>query len=115
MDECHHLPAFTFEACIRRAPIRAILGLTATPYRRDGLQDILYMQCGPVHYKIEGLEADLIKQLIVRETAFTQPLDEQQPIQEVFRQIVQNEMRNALIQRDVLQAVSDGRRCLLLS
>ncbi|MFQ5684475.1 MAG: DEAD/DEAH box helicase family protein, partial [Candidatus Binatia bacterium] len=34
VDECHHLPAFTFEACVKKAPVRYILGLTATPYRR---------------------------------------------------------------------------------
>jgi hypothetical protein len=41
VDECHHLPAFSFEAAIRRAPSRHFLGLTATPYRRDGLQEIV--------------------------------------------------------------------------
>ena len=38
VDECHHLPAFTFEACLKQALARSILGLTATPYRRDSLQ-----------------------------------------------------------------------------
>src|SRR5207302_2220882 len=46
VDECHHLPALTFEASVKRAPVRYILGLTATPYRRDGLQDIITLQCG---------------------------------------------------------------------
>lgn len=115
VDECHHLPAFTFEACVRRAPIRFILGLTATPYRRDGLQDILYMQCGPIRYTMQDLETELVKQLVVRETSFTQPLDEQQPIQEVFRELVQQEARNAFIREDVRRAVSEGRRCLILS
>jgi hypothetical protein len=30
VDECHHLPAFTFEACVKKAPVRYLLGLTAT-------------------------------------------------------------------------------------
>ena len=29
--ECHHLPAFSFESAVRRAPVRHFLGLTATP------------------------------------------------------------------------------------
>jgi len=115
VDECHHLPAFTFETCVRRAPIRFTLGLTATPYRRDGLQDILYMQCGPIRYKMQDLETALVKQLVVRETSFTQPVDGQKPIQEIFRELVQHEARNALIREDVRQAVSEGRRCLILS
>ncbi len=115
VDECHHLPAFTFESSVRKAPVRYILGLTATPHRRDGLQDILYMQCGPIRHSMEGLRTDLIKQLIVRETCFTQLSDEQKPIQEVFRLLVHDEARNALIQQDVLSAVAEGRRCLILS
>ncbi len=38
VDECHHVPAVTFERCVRQLPVRRWLGLTATPYRRDGLQ-----------------------------------------------------------------------------
>jgi superfamily II DNA or RNA helicase len=52
IDECHHLPAFSFESAIRRAPVRHFLGLTATPYRRDGLQEMVTMQCGPVRHEI---------------------------------------------------------------
>lgn len=37
VDECHHVSAFTFEQVLRKARARFILGLTATPYRRDGL------------------------------------------------------------------------------
>ncbi len=115
VDECHHLPAFTFESSVRKAPVRYILGLTATPHRRDGLQDILYMQCGPIRHSMEGLRTDLIKQLIVRQTEFTQSSDEQKPIQEIFRLLVHDEARNGLIQQDVLNAVAEGRRCLILS
>lgn len=44
VDECHHLPAVTFEACVRDAPSRRWLGLTATPYRRDGLEGLIAFQ-----------------------------------------------------------------------
>lgn len=36
VDECHHLSAFTFEQILRRAKAKYILGLTATPIRKDG-------------------------------------------------------------------------------
>lgn len=48
VDECHHVPAFSFESCLKQAPVRYVLGLTATPYRRDGLQELITMQCGPI-------------------------------------------------------------------
>ena len=38
VDECHHVPAVTFERVVRQIPVRHWLGLTATPYRRDHLE-----------------------------------------------------------------------------
>jgi superfamily II DNA or RNA helicase len=56
VDECHHLPAVTFEACVRDAPSRRWLGLTATPYRRDGLEGLIAFQCGPARCEIAARE-----------------------------------------------------------
>lgn len=114
-DECHHLPAVTFEACMREAPVRYILGLTATPYRRDGLEDMIAMQCGPIRYRMTESKNKLLLQLNFRETEFALPSDSEIPIQEVFGNLVPHETRNALIEQDVLAALSRGRRCLILS
>ena len=51
VDECHHVPAVTFEACVKQIPARRWIGLTATPYRRDGLQAIMAMHCGPTRHR----------------------------------------------------------------
>jgi hypothetical protein len=115
VDECHHLPAFTFEDCIRKAPVRYMLGLTATPYRRDGLQSIVTMQCGPIRCTIEDAASELSLRLNVRETVFTFPNEESSTIHDIFRALVNDEARNLLIEEDVLSAVRNGRRCLILS
>ena len=52
-------------------PARHFLGLTATPYRRDGLQEIVTMQCGPIRHQItssEGPAREVSLELEVRET-----------------------------------------------
>lgn len=36
IDECHHIPATSFEAILKQLPARYVLGLSATPYRKDG-------------------------------------------------------------------------------
>ena len=118
IDECHHLPAFSFESAVRRAPVRHFLGLTATPYRRDGLQEIVTMQCGPIRHQIAGNEGpagavDL--ELTVRETELALADAAETPIQEVFRLLVENERRTALVCDDALAALAEGRRCLVLS
>jgi superfamily II DNA or RNA helicase len=115
VDECHHLPAFTFEACVKRAPVRYVLGLTATPYRRDGLQEIITLQCGSIRHTMAPIENGFSRTLFVRETPFTFPDDEDPPIQEIFRCLVRDDARNELIRTDVCQALTQGRRCLILS
>ena len=52
-DECHHLPAGTFEQMAKAAPARYVLGLSATPTRKDGHHPILFMQCGPIRYRVD--------------------------------------------------------------
>ena len=47
IDECHHVPAASFERVLGEVKARYVTGLTATPYRRDGHQPIIHMQCGP--------------------------------------------------------------------
>jgi superfamily II DNA or RNA helicase len=115
VDECHHLPAFTFEACVRKAPVRYILGLTATPYRRDGLQEIITLQCGSIRHTMAPIENSFSRTLLLRETPFTFSDDEDPSIQEIFRCLVRDDTRNELIRTDVCQALTEGRRCLILS
>lgn len=118
IDECHHLPAFSFEAAVRCAASRHFLGLTATPYRRDGLQEIVTMQCGPIRHRIEGNESpngQVELNLAVRETQLALADAVEKPIHEVFRFLVEDDQRTDLVCDDVLAALSEGRRCLVLS
>ena len=50
VDECHHVGAVSFDAILKRTKAKYVLGLTATPIRRDGQQPIIFMQCGPIRY-----------------------------------------------------------------
>ena len=52
VDECHHLSAFTFERVMRQVKARFVVGLTATPTRKDGHHPIIYMQCGPTRFSL---------------------------------------------------------------
>ena len=55
IDECHHIPAVSFESVLKKIPAKYILGLTATPYRKDGHQAIIHMQCGPIRHEMQKL------------------------------------------------------------
>ena len=54
VDECHHLSAVSFELVARRSKARYVLGLSATVARKDGHHPIIFMQCGPVRYRVDA-------------------------------------------------------------
>ena len=70
VDECHHVAAHTFARAIQSIPARRWLGLTATPKRADGREEIMFMHCGQVRHKIPSA-TDLIQELHVHPTATT--------------------------------------------
>lgn len=118
IDECHHIPAFSFEGVLKKIPSKYFLGLTATPVRKDGLQAILYMQCGPIRYEMEEFGAkDLIKKVYVRETSFqVQGVSvERLAIHEVWEKLIADEGRNNLIVEDLVTSLNNGRWPLIVT
>jgi superfamily II DNA or RNA helicase len=115
VDECHHVPAVTFERAVRQIPVRRWLGLTATPYRRDGLQAMMAMHCGPIRHRMVGpSDSQLLhRQLVVHETAHAAIPGEH--IQETFRGLVADGNRTRLICDDISASVNEGRNNLVLT
>jgi superfamily II DNA or RNA helicase len=48
VDECHHTPCTTFTDVVSSLDCQYMLGLSATPYRRDGLNKLIYVTMGKV-------------------------------------------------------------------
>jgi superfamily II DNA or RNA helicase len=119
VDECHHIPAVSFQACVQDAPTRGWLGLTATPYRRDRLEALIGFQCGPTRHEIKPAAvegAELVRrELVVHLTATEVTDDEAAHIQQVFTALVVDHQRTKQICRDVHTAVTAGRTCLVLT
>jgi superfamily II DNA or RNA helicase len=117
VDECHHVPAVTFERCVKQINTRRWLGLTATPYRRDGLQGLITMYCGPIRYRMNekvDVENDFRRELIVHQTSF-EANEDVIHIQDLFRALVDDEARTMAICDDVAAAAATGRNCLVLT
>jgi hypothetical protein len=120
VDECHHVPAVSFERILSEVKARYLTGLTATPRRRDGLHPILEMQLGPVRFavdaKSQAARRPFDHRLVVRETAFTGgALDPAQGIQALYGALAGDERRNRLILDDVVQALEERRSPILLT
>jgi superfamily II DNA or RNA helicase len=116
VDECHHVPAVSFERTVREIPVRRWVGLTATPYRRDGLQALMAMHCGPVRHTMAAPSGAALRtlDLIVHETAY-QVAEDGQHIQTTFRGLVEDDQRTARICDDIVAAATAGRHCLVLT
>jgi superfamily II DNA or RNA helicase len=120
VDECHHLPAVSFERVLAEVKARYVVGLTATPYRRDGHQAIIHYQCGPTrfnwHHKPHSDEREYVRRLILRETGFTlPPTDPAQSIQELYARLATDRQRNLLILDDIRQTLKQKRSPILLT
>ncbi|MDE2616846.1 MAG: DEAD/DEAH box helicase family protein [Burkholderiales bacterium] len=116
VDECHHVGAASFDAILRHAKAKYVLGLTATPIRRDGQQAIIFMQCGPIRHtaaKPAGAPHDLE---VVPRTRFDRiDLAADAGIQDVFHHLVKDPARTEAIAAEVKAAAQEGRKVLVLT
>lgn len=121
VDECHHLSAVSFEQVIRACKAKYVLGLTATATRKDGHHPIIFMQCGPIRYKVDAKKQALLRpfnhKIILRNTAFSlNTITEERPsISHVYSEIINDHERNMLIIKDVFQSLKSGCSPLILT
>ncbi|MBF0388391.1 MAG: DEAD/DEAH box helicase family protein [Candidatus Omnitrophica bacterium] len=118
VDECHHVGAVSFEKVLSQVKAKYVLGLTATPYRRDGHQPIIHMQCGPISHQIrhKDLSAHIAASWIIpRITDFEHAWNDDTQIQDVSSRVIEDMERNHQIVRDVVEALDEGRFPLILT
>ncbi|HET9650091.1 MAG TPA: DEAD/DEAH box helicase family protein [Microlunatus sp.] len=129
VDECHHIAAGSYENVVSRIGATWWLGLTATPERKDGLEQVTTWQLGPVRHVITDTlpsQDNLVtaydgprRELRVHETQFRWPpdLDLAQPgaITQLGGLLATDPDRNDQIAADIAVALRDGRKCLVLS
>ncbi len=116
VDECHHLSAVSFEAILKRVHARYVLGLTATPIRRDGRQPILFMQCGPIrHMAAKPAGGPQTLEVVPRYLPTRTSLSDDAPIQEIFRQLATDQIRTAAIADEIVHAFQRGGKVLVLT
>lgn len=120
VDECHHVPAASFERVLSEAKARYLVGLTATPRRRDGLDPIIEMQVGPVRFRVDprsdAARRPFARRLIVRNTTFRDDLNDGSPaIHEIYAKLAFDGARNEMILDDVIAALEEGRSPIVLT
>ncbi len=115
IDECHHLSAFSFEMILKQVKAKYVVGLTATPIRRDGHQPIIFMQCGPIRHSADRPETAPTQLEVWPKVLPAPEISPDSPIQEVFRILANDAERNRRIAKDVRAAYREGRKVLVLT
>jgi superfamily II DNA or RNA helicase len=128
VDECHHVPAAAFTHAVAQIPARRWLGLTATPYRRDQLDDLIALQIGPIRHTIARATRDTLTSvdapvpdpvLLVHPTSYIYGGDAspQSPggMAAIYRDLVADDDRLQQVVQDVVDARERGRHCLVLT
>lgn len=121
VDECHHISAHSFEHVIRQSKAKYVTGLSATVTRKDGHHPIIFMQCGPIRYRVTArrgiIEHPFHHRVILRETGFTLPRhlrEKELTIHEIYETLLVDEERNSIIFEDVMKCIAEESRSPLL-
>jgi superfamily II DNA or RNA helicase len=121
VDECHRCPSRTFTEAVTEFDSRYMLGLSATPYRRDNLSRLIFWHLGDVHHKIDQKHLVqtgdvLAAEIIVRETEFKPYYDPVNEYSKMMSELTQDDKRNRLIASDIAGEVGHSQGvCLVLS
>jgi superfamily II DNA or RNA helicase len=121
VDECHRCPSRTFTQAVTDFDSKYMLGLSATPWRRDNLSKLIFWHLGDVHHKID--QTSLIEsgdvlpaEIIIRETEFKPYYDPVNEYSKMISELTSDDKRNRLIASDIAKEIhnNDGV-CLVLS
>ena len=121
VDECHRAPSRTFTEALTAFDSRYMSGLSATPWRRDGLSKLIFWHLGDLHHEVKSaglvekgyiLEADIV----FRNTAFKSFHDPVSEYSKMLSELTADDERNRLIAADVASEVRKHQTvCLVLT
>jgi superfamily II DNA or RNA helicase len=120
VDECHRAPSRTFSEAIGHINAMYSLGLSATPFRRDGLNKVIFMYIGPLRHTIS--KSKLIEdgsimqaQYIIRSTMFLAYYTGKHEYSKMLTELAKDKERNEMICFDAVNELKTGdSMCLIL-
>ncbi|WP_219718818.1 DEAD/DEAH box helicase [Massilicoli timonensis] len=121
LDECHHAASNTIVDILEKVKARYVYGVTATPFRGDGLEKIYFMLLGPIRYKYTSKErakeqgiAHWIYPRFTRSVAPRFNHEKMHP-NEAYAILRENPDRDDMIVKDVKRCIDSGHPPVILS
>jgi len=121
IDECHHISAPSFEMVLNEVRAKYVLGLTATPYRQDGHQKIIFMVSGPIRHNVNPTHSDNFKQKVIVKRLVHQlstkilEQDNRPKISDAYNCLTTNQDRSKKMAADIISQVALGKNPLVLT
>jgi len=110
VDECHRAPSRTFTEAVTAFDARYMLGLSATPWRRDKLSSLIFWHLGDMHHEVSksqlvarGHILDI--EVIIRNTAFKPYFDPVNEYSKMLSELTADDERNRLIASDIAKEI----------
>lgn len=129
IDEAHHFPSTQFLDTAAQFPAKRIIGLTATPKRKDEMEQLMYLGIGPVLHEVPRTALYKDDQLVLPEvkfvyTSFTYGNEdsadgnidaggEDLDYQDILYRLFENEDRLNLVAQSIVDAVKYGQSIVL--
>ena len=121
VDECHRTPSRTFTEAVKVFDCQYMLGLSATPWRRDKLSRLIFWYLGDIHHEVD--KSSLEKQgyilkadVVFRMTTFEPYFDPVNDYSRMLSELTLDDERNRMIAADVEKETRSGKGvCLVLS
>jgi len=118
VDECHHIPAETYQKAISRLPTFYLYGLTATPFRKYSDGKLIFIYLGDVIYEVKTAEVPNQSKatIIIRNTTLDVPFNSKTDRFETLSKIlIHDSARNMLILDDVIAEVKSGKKSVIIT
>jgi superfamily II DNA or RNA helicase len=121
VDECHRCPSRTFTEAVSSFDSQFMLGLSATPYRRDELSKLIFWHLGDMHHQVDKSQlietGDVLPARVTfRETNFATRFDPVNEYSRMLAELASDTERNLMIAFDVAaEAAKNSGICLILS
>jgi len=120
VDECHRVPANTFQKVVKEFKARYLLGLTATPFRKDKLQKLMFLYMGEIIHRIDpdkiSSELKGVDSILeIRHTDFYPDFETVRKYKKIIDLLIKDENRNDLIARDIMDEYSLDKSILVLT
>jgi len=118
LDEAHHCSSRTFLEVVQHLNPYYIYGLTATPYRRDKLEMLMFQTLGETKTIIPIKKVEKHGGIIVPKIRCRAVISKQidgNNIQEILKVIISDKKRNNMIVSDVIAEATAGHFCIVIS